>query len=86
MVDNASEDHTAERALKWTGKIPGLRIVEARAGQSVARARNAGFADASHELVLVCDADDVVGRSWIAQMVEALRESDVVGASRLYSI
>ena len=79
VVDNDSDDGTADVARSFRDRIPNLRVVDARDQRSVARARNAGFAAASHELVLVCDADDVVDAQWASGLAGALQTADLVG-------
>jgi GT2 family glycosyltransferase len=79
VADNESDDGTGDRALGWIDRLPGLRVVPARGAHCVAGPRNAGIAAAKTPLVLVCDSDDVVDRSWVRIMVDALDEYDVVG-------
>ena len=79
VVDNGSTDGTSVRAQEWAPKLPTLRVLPASARQGCGYARNVGIAAAAHELVLSCDADDVVDRSWVRKMVETLAHSDVVG-------
>jgi glycosyltransferase involved in cell wall biosynthesis len=79
VVDNRSTDGTSARAQEWAAKLPALRVLPAPARQGCGYARNVGIGAASHALVLSCDADDVVDRSWVRKMVEALARSDVVG-------
>jgi glycosyltransferase involved in cell wall biosynthesis len=79
VVDNRSTDDTCARAGSWSAEIGTLRVLAAPARQGCGYARNVGIGAASHELVLSCDADDVVDRSWVRKMVEALGHSDVVG-------
>ena len=49
------------------------------AGQGVSVARNVGIAAAASDLILLCDADDVVTPGWVGSMVEALRDHPFVG-------
>jgi glycosyltransferase involved in cell wall biosynthesis len=78
IVDNKSADDTSARALHWTTKLPALRVVPAQARQGCGYARNVGIGAAANELVLSCDADDVVDRSWVRKMVETLAHSELV--------
>ncbi len=78
VVDNESTDGTAQRAAAWHRAIPTLRVVDARGRASPAFARNTGIAAASHELVVACDADDVVDRSWVRRLAESLATADIV--------
>jgi glycosyltransferase involved in cell wall biosynthesis len=78
VVDNRSADDTSARALHWTTKLPALRVLPATARQGCGYARNVGIGAAANELVLSCDADDVVDRAWVRKMVEALAQSELV--------
>jgi len=79
VVDNDSDDDTAARSLRWRDRIEHLRVVHAGTPHCVAHGRNVGFTEARHDIVLVCDADDVVGPSWLAAMTDALLRADIVG-------
>jgi glycosyltransferase involved in cell wall biosynthesis len=68
VVDNLSDDGTAEVARRWADRIPGLRIVPATERAGINYARNVGARAATGELVLFCDADDVVDRGWVGAM------------------
>ncbi len=59
-----------------------LRWVDASAVRGPAAARNVGGGEARGSLLLFCDADDVVGETWVEGMVAALADDDVV-AGRL---
>lgn len=82
VCDNGSRDATRAlveaRAQQW----PALRLLDASARRGPAAARNVGAAAARGELVLFCDADDVVAPGWVAAMVTALGEHPLV-AGRL---
>jgi glycosyltransferase involved in cell wall biosynthesis len=78
VVDNGSTDGTAVVARGYVGLRWPVRVVaEPRAG--VNRARNAGIASTSSELILLCDADDIVEPGWVEELVRALSEADLVG-------
>ena len=78
VVDNASDDDTARRVRSWSGRVPGLRVVEADDRATSGYARNRGAAAARHELLAFCDADDVVGPHWVAAQAQALTEHELV--------
>jgi glycosyltransferase involved in cell wall biosynthesis len=78
VVDNQSTDGTARRVAQWQRAIPALRVVDARGRAAPAFARNTGIAAARHELVVACDADDVVDRAWARRLAESLANADVV--------
>jgi|CXWK01.1.fsa_nt_gi glycosyltransferase involved in cell wall biosynthesis len=78
VVVNASTDGTADVVERFsTGRWPVRAVHEAVAG--VNRARNAGVAAASGELILLCDADDVVGPGWVQELASVLKVADLVG-------
>jgi GT2 family glycosyltransferase len=76
VVDNDSSDTTV--AVAHAAPLTGLRVVTATSVHNASHARNVGIAAASNELVLGCDADDVVDARWVATMVEALDRGAVV--------
>ncbi len=78
VVDNASEDNTAEVALGMQPERYQIRVVhEPRRGINFAR--NAGIATAPDGMIFLCDADDEVAEPWLAAMVEALTPGYWVG-------
>jgi glycosyltransferase involved in cell wall biosynthesis len=79
VVDNASSDDTATVVLQCAQHDPRIRLVRAPAGRGPSYARNIGVAAARGELIVCCDADDVVGVDWLPTMVKALREHLYVG-------
>lgn len=78
VADNGSTDDTAARARAWIDRIPRLRVVDAHDRPGAAHARNVGIAAASSDLVLLCDADDLVDRAWARHLTAALGSADAV--------
>ena len=90
LADNGSTDATvsmfrdvvgrAERAgtAPWTD----ARVVVAADRRGPAHARNAGAADARGDLWCFCDADDVVDRAWLGELVRVAADHHLV-AGRL---
>jgi glycosyltransferase involved in cell wall biosynthesis len=78
VVDNRSDDGTAAAAVTWADRIPGLRIVPAVGRDGINYARNVGATAATGDLVLFCDADDVVDSAWVRAMAGA-SDCDLVG-------
>lgn len=78
VVDNRSTDGTRAVAESFSVRLPQLRVVPARdrAGQSYAR--NTGVRAARSDRIAFCDADDVVGRGWVAAMGDALEQHELV--------
>ncbi|WP_242090040.1 glycosyltransferase [Curtobacterium sp. DN_7.5] len=61
-----------------------LHVIDSSAELGAGPARNAGSAAIETDLLVFCDADDVVADGWLAAMVDALREHDVVGGRLQY--
>ncbi|MGE7436338.1 glycosyltransferase [Kitasatospora sp. NPDC001175] len=81
VVDNGSHDGTGEVLRSWQLRMPQLKVVSAPASGGANHARNIGCRHARGELVLCCDADDLVAPDWMTAMVETLRTSPAVGGS-----
>lgn len=79
VVDNGSTDGSADVARRWADRLPELRVVAASARQGPSYARNEGVAAAAGDLVCFCDADDEVAPGWLAALVRAAADLDVVG-------
>lgn len=76
VVDNRSSDDTAQvaRAMSAT-------VVPAPRRPGVHHARNEGVRANDHELILHCDADDLVNETWVADIVRGLDDYDIVGGA-----
>ena len=70
--------HRLEKVLAELGD-PGVRWIDSSASRGAAHARNAGLAAATHDVIAFCDADDVCQEGWLANLVAAMDEYDVVG-------
>ena len=79
VADNGSTDSTAEVVGSLASELPALRLVDASQRRGVSHARNVGAAHARGDLLLICDADDVVAPQWVEAMVRGLEQHDVVG-------
>jgi glycosyltransferase involved in cell wall biosynthesis len=75
VVDNGSTDDTAEVAARYVSKI----IAECE--HSVARARNAGAAAATADLLVFLDADTLVPERFFARIIEIMEDSRCIGGS-----
>jgi glycosyltransferase involved in cell wall biosynthesis len=71
VVDNGSTDGTTAAAAAWADRLPALRVVDASQRRSHTFARNTGARAASGDLLLYCDADDIVGPGWVEAFVRA---------------
>ena len=79
VADNGSRDDSARVARSFAEQLPALRVVDAGARRGINHARNAGAGAARGDLLLFCDADDVVCAGWLGEMVEAAGDADLVG-------
>lgn len=80
VVDNGSTDETRDLLARWQTLLPNLRVVSC-VEVGLNRARNAGVWASRASRIAICDADDVVAPSWLAALVEALDEFDIVAGS-----
>lgn len=78
LVDNGSTDDTLAVVRGYADTLPGLRLLSCtRPGANAAR--NEGVRAARSDLLLFCDADDVVDRGWVRTMTAALEDHAAVG-------
>lgn len=76
VVDNRSTDDTAHVAREM-----GAIVVSAPLRAGVHHARNQGVKATDHDLILHCDADDVVSETWVADLVHGLETDGIVGGA-----
>ena len=78
VLDNGSTDGSDSLVLRWSDRLPGLRVerVEAR---GISHVRNAARRVARGDLLAFCDGDDVVVPGWLAALVDGAVTYDVVG-------
>ena len=86
VIDNASTDDTVGVIERWAVERHTVRVVHANDRPGAGYARNVGAASTAAELLLFCDADDVVGPGWVAGHVAELATAPVsVGPVRNWS-
>lgn len=79
VVDDGSRDATARVALAAVVGAP-VRVLHTQpAGAN--GARNIGARAGEGDLILFCDADDLVGDGWVRAMVAALEQAPMVGGA-----
>jgi GT2 family glycosyltransferase len=81
VADNGSNDNTRDVVGTRNGRFESLKIIDASDRPGPAHARNQALDAASHELVLGCDADDLVDLHWAGRMTAALESADLVGGA-----
>ena len=86
VVDNGSTDDSAAVARSFASRLPSLRIVDASSRRGINHARNAGARAARGDLLLFCDADDVVADGWIQAMVRAAEGADIVAGALAFDL
>jgi len=79
IADNGSTDGTRAIIEAWSKRDPRVRLIDASDGRGANVARNAGAHSATGQLLLFCDADDVVHPDWVAAMAAAAAAGEVLG-------
>lgn len=79
IADNGSMDGTREVVRTFVDRLPSWRMIDASARPGSAPTRNAAVAASDGELVVGCEADDVVQPGWLAAMVEAAPRGHLLG-------
>jgi glycosyltransferase involved in cell wall biosynthesis len=79
VVDNGSTDATVAVARSYASLLP-LKTVDARALRGPGYARNVGVQASRAPRLAFVDADDEVGRGWLAAMVQAIDDHGVVAS------
>jgi glycosyltransferase involved in cell wall biosynthesis len=78
VADNGSHDGTRACVQQWSERHARIRLVDASARRGAAAARNVGVEAARGRLLAFCDADDVIRPGWLAAMMAALADADLV--------
>ncbi len=82
IADNGSTDATQQVTAHFAALSgANVRWIDASSVTGVSHARNAGVAAATGEVILICDADDIVGKSWRSAMLDYLADADMVGGA-----
>jgi GT2 family glycosyltransferase len=79
VADNRSTDGSREAIEVWRDRLPNLRVVEAPDKASMTYALNEALGASKGKLILTCDADDAAEPGWIAALVAAAINFDLVG-------
>ncbi len=78
IADNGSTDRTTSFTREFADAHENFRLVDASTVKGPPAARNAGVRASSGELLVFCDADDVVQAGWLNSFAKALDDVDVV--------
>ena len=79
VCDNGSTDGTAAVVERHRDRFATLVIAEAHHAAGINVGRNGGVRAASGELIVICDADDIVVPRWLEAHVECLARHDISG-------
>lgn len=71
IADNGSTDGTPQVALAGAHAFA-MRVVDASGPASASHARNVAAEAARGEILLFCDADDLVGPAWVRSLTDAV--------------
>lgn len=77
VVDNGSTDDTVDVANRWCDRLS-LRIIDASDVPGISHARNQGLRAARGDLIAFCDSDDEADSEWLAGLVAAAQQFDLV--------
>lgn len=77
LVDNDSDDGTAERAIRID---PNLKLISTEVNLGYAGGINAGLCHATGDYVVAQNIDTVVDKDWLASMMEVMLDCPKVGA------
>lgn len=80
VSDNGSTDSTKALVECFAQKHKNIKYLYSGERAGVSYARNKGVQQVHNELILLCDADDIVAEDWAEKLVEALETADLVGS------
>jgi glycosyltransferase involved in cell wall biosynthesis len=72
VVDDASADGSAHIVANWAQRFPSCRVIGLPTRGGPSRARNVGTRAARGAAIAYCDADHVVSRQWLRELVDLL--------------
>jgi glycosyltransferase involved in cell wall biosynthesis len=81
VADNGPDQQASGLVEQFAARVPCVSTVDASGRIGASAARNAGARAAAGDLLVFCDADDEVDRSWLSQLTSASAGHDLVGGS-----
>ena len=78
IADNGSRDETFSLAASARQRFPAFRLLDASDVRGQSHARNRAAREASGDVLLFTDQDDIVGPNWIALLTAGLSGSPIV--------
>ena len=79
VVDNTSSDGTG--SVVTSLGLANVMVISCQDGRGAAHARNHGVLHATGDVLLFCDADDVVADDWLQGMIAAARKYELFGGA-----
>ncbi len=87
VIDNGSTDRTAAVVQGYTEQDHRVRLINASDRPGKVYAAEKGVAASTGEVLIFCDADDVVGEDWMTALIRGLEHYDVVtGPNELHRL
>jgi len=84
VADNGSNDALTMAVLAHFATLLALTVVDASDRRGGAHARNVGAAAARGRYLVFCDQDDIVKPHWLASLVEAAEDHEIVAGALDY--
>jgi GT2 family glycosyltransferase len=82
LVDNASTDHSIEKAQDTYGDDSRLRIIQNKENLGFSGGNNIGFQNSRGEYVAFLNNDTTVAPDWLAILVDALENDSTIGLAQ----
>lgn len=80
VADNGSTDNLDAAVKKFVDKLD-VRIIDASQKSGASYARNIAVHSAQSNLIMACDADDVVSESWVKSIYSIIKDKDCIVAT-----
>jgi glycosyltransferase involved in cell wall biosynthesis len=81
VVDDGSDDGTAERVAHLASRFAGLRLIRLEQNRGRGFARHVGVSDARGRVIATVDADVILPPGWASQCLAMLAGVDAVGGT-----
>jgi glycosyltransferase involved in cell wall biosynthesis len=78
VADNGSTDDTRAAVESWRHRFGRFRLLDASAVRGQSHARNQAALEASGDILLFTDHDDIVCPGWIASLTDGLADASIV--------
>jgi glycosyltransferase involved in cell wall biosynthesis len=78
VADNGSKDQTPAIIARWSSRFPAFRLIDASDVRGQSHARNRAAHEASGDVLLFTDSDDIVTPQWMQRLTDGLSDSPIV--------